>query len=92
MYADANSGLLSDRSVCYLASGRPVLARDPGIGDLYPIGKGLLTFATLDEAAASVEAINSDYAGHAKAAREIAVEHFDSDKVLTKLLADLNVT
>jgi hypothetical protein len=92
MYADANSGLLSDRSVCYLASGRPVLARDPGIGDLYPIGEGLLTFATLDEAAAAVEAINSDYERHAKAAREIAVEHFDSDKVLTKLLADLNLT
>jgi hypothetical protein len=92
LYVDANSGLLSDRSVCYLASGRPVLARDPGIGDLYPIGEGLLTFSTLDEAAAAVEAINTDYERHAKAARDIAVEHFDSDKVLTKLLADLHVT
>jgi hypothetical protein len=91
MYVDANSGLLSDRSVCYLASGRPVLARDPGIGGLYPIGQGLLTFATLDEAAAAVEAINTDYATHAKAARQIGVEYFDSDKVLTKLLADLNM-
>jgi glycosyltransferase involved in cell wall biosynthesis len=91
LYVDANSGLLSDRSVCYLASGRPVLARDPGIGELYPIGEGLLTFSTVDEAALAVEAINKDYERHAKAARQIAVEHFDSDKVLAKLLADLHV-
>ncbi len=91
MYVDTNSGLLSDRSVYYLASGRPVLARDTGIRDLYPTGEGLLTFSTLEEAAAGVEAINRDYAQHAKAAREIAVEYFDSDKVLSRLLDDLGV-
>jgi hypothetical protein len=90
MYVDTNSGLLSDRSVYYLATGRPVLARDTGIGHLYPTGEGLLTFATLEEAAAGVEAINRDYPRHARAAREIAVEYFDSDKVLTRLLADLD--
>ena len=91
MYVDTNSGLLSDRSVYYLASGRPVLARDTGIGHLYPTGEGLLTFSTLEEAATGVEAINRDYGRHAKAAREIAVEYFDSDKVLARLLADLGV-
>jgi hypothetical protein len=91
MYVDANSGLLSDRSVCYLATGRPVLARDPGINHLYPTGEGLLTFITVEQAAAGVDAINGDYARHAKAARNIAVEYFDSDKVLTRLLADLNI-
>jgi hypothetical protein len=91
IYVDTNSGLLSDRSVYYLASGRPVLARDTGIKHLYPTGEGLLTFSTLDEAAAGAEAINRDYARHCKAAREIAVEYFDSDKVLTRLLADLGV-
>jgi len=89
MYVATNSGLLSDRSVYYLASGRPVLARDTGIGDLYPTGEGLLPFTTIDEAAAGVEAINRDYARHAQAARNIAVEYFDSDKVLTRLLNDL---
>ena len=89
MYVETKSGLLSDRSVYYLASGRPVLARDTGIGDLYPTGQGLLTFATVEEAAAGVEAINGDYARQAKAAREIAVEYFDSDKVLSRLLSDL---
>lgn len=91
MYVDTNSGLLSDRSVYYLASGRPVLARDTGIKDLYPTGEGLLTFSTLDEAVAGVEEINGNYARHCKAAREIAEEYFDSDKVLRKLLEDLEV-
>lgn len=91
MYVDTRSGLLSDRSVYYLASGKPVLAQDTGIKHLYPTGEGLLTFSTLQEAAAGVEAINSDYQRHARAAREIAVEYFDSDKVLSKLLADLGI-
>jgi hypothetical protein len=89
MYVDTHSGLLSDRSVYYLASGRPVLARDTGIGHLYPTGEGLLTFSTPEEAAAGVEAINRDYPRHARAAREIAVEYFDSDMVLSRLLDDL---
>lgn len=91
IYVSANSGLLSDRSAYYLASGRPVLARDTGIGSLYPIGEGLLTFATLDEAKAGIEAINADYPKHCQTARQIAEEHFDSDKVLSRLLSDLQV-
>jgi hypothetical protein len=91
MYVDTHSGLLSDRSVYYLATGRPVLARDTGIRDLYPTGAGLLTFATVEEAAAGIAAIDRDYDRHCRAARELAVEHFDSDRVLTRLLADLGV-
>lgn len=89
MYVETNSGLLSDRSVYYLTSGRPVLARDTGLRDLYPTGEGLLTFTTPDEAAAGVDAINRDYVRHCRAARELAEAHFDSDKVLTRLLNDL---
>jgi hypothetical protein len=89
MYVDTNSGLLSDRSVYYLATGRPVLARDTSVKHFYPTGEGLLTFVTLDEAAAGVDTINGDYPRHVAAAREIAIEYFDSDKVLTRLLNDL---
>jgi hypothetical protein len=91
MYVDTNSGLLSDRSAYYLACGRPVVARDTGISHLYPTGEGLLTFTTLEEAASCVNAINRDYVRHSAAAREIAVEHFDSDRVLAKLLCGLGV-
>lgn len=86
MYVDSGSGWFSERSACYLAAGRPVLAQDTGIRDLYPTGEGLLTFSTLDEAVAGVERIDEDYDRHARAARALADEHFDSDRVLTRLL------
>jgi hypothetical protein len=91
LYVDTKGGWFSDRSICYLASGRPVLAQDTGLKELYPTGEGLLTFQTLDEASAGVEEIDRDYARHAKAARAIAEEYFDSDKVLIKLLGRLGV-
>lgn len=85
-YVESRCGWFSDRSVCYLASGRPVLAQDTGLEGLLPIGRGLLTFSTEDEALAGIDAINGDYARHAAAARNIAEECFDSDRVLTRLL------
>ena len=91
MYVQANSGWFSDRSICYLASGKPVLVQDTGIKHLYPTGEGLLTFTTTDEALSGVEEISRDYARHSHAARAIAEECFDSDKVLTRLLGKLGL-
>lgn len=91
MYVQANSGWFSDRSICYLASGKPVLAQDTGLKELYPTGEGLLTFTNLEEAVEGVEKINRDYQRHSKAARAIAEEYFDSDKVLSNLLSKLGV-
>src|SRR5439155_22663397 len=45
MYVRTRGGWFSDRSICYLASGRPVLAQDPAIRDHLPTGHGLLTFS-----------------------------------------------
>lgn len=89
MYVQSKSGWFSDRSVCYLATGRPVLAQDTGLADLYPVGKGLLTFSTLEEAVGGVRDINARYDMHCRAARQIAVDFFDSDKVLTRFAARL---
>jgi hypothetical protein len=91
MYVQANSGWFSDRSICYLASGRPVLAQDTGFRPLYPTGTGLLSFTTLEEALAAVEELSRDYARHARAARALAEDYFDSDKVLSGLLSKLGV-
>ena len=91
IYVQSRSGWFSDRSACYLASGKPVLAQDTGLGDLYPLGEGLLTFASLDEAVAGVDEICADYDRHARAARRVAEEQFDSDKVLGRLLGRLGV-
>jgi hypothetical protein len=91
LYVATNSGLLSDRSAYYLASGRPVLARDTGIKSLYPTGEGLITFSTLQEAKEGVESISRDYNRHREAARRIAAEYLDSDKVLSELLSKLSI-
>jgi len=87
MYVDSRSGWFSERSICYLACGRPVLAQDTGLRDLYPTGEGLITFSTLDEAAAGVEAIAGGYRAQAAAARDLAESCFGSDTVLTRLIA-----
>ena len=80
------SGWFSDRSACYLAGSRPVVTQDTGFGDVLPTGSGLLAFQDLDTAVAAVEAIEADYAGHARAAAELAREYFDAEKVLRSLL------
>jgi hypothetical protein len=85
-YVLSRCGWFSDRSACYLASGRPVLAQDTGFRPFLPTGDGLLAFATLDDALAGIESLNSGYSRHARAARALAEDFFDSDKVLTGLL------
>ena len=91
MYVQTGSGWFSERSMCYLAASRPVLAQDTGITRLYPTGAGLLTFSTLDQAVDAVHSLNADYDRHARAARAIAEEYFDSDRVLPRLLSSLAV-
>ncbi len=89
MYVETRGGWLSDRSLCYLASGKPVLAQETGFSRNYPTGEGLIAFTTLDEAAAGVEEIERNYERHSRAARALAEEYFDSDKVLTRLLENV---
>jgi hypothetical protein len=91
IYAEANSGWFSDRSAAYLASGRPALVQDTGIGEHLPVGEGLLTFATLEQAADGVERIAANPGEHAAAARELAVRHLDSDRVLGDLLGRIGI-
>jgi hypothetical protein len=91
MYVQSNSGWLSDRSICYLASGKPVLAQNTGIQKLYPIGEGLLAFDDFEQALAGVEELERDYPRHARAARQMAEDYFDSDRVLGDLLSKLGI-
>ena len=91
-YVAARCGWFSDRSACYLASGRPVIAQETGFGRFLPVGAGLFAFQTIEEVLASLEALNGDYDRHARAARAVAEEYFDSDRVLNRLLYTLGVT
>jgi hypothetical protein len=88
-YVASRSGWFSDRSACYLASGRPVVAEDTGFDHSLPVGEGLLKFSGVEEAAATVEEVEADPGRHACAARGLAEEHLDSHKVLPRLLERL---
>jgi GT2 family glycosyltransferase len=85
------TGWFSDRSATYLAAGRPVINQDTGFGNVLPTGEGLFAFSTTDEILAAVEAINSDYGRHSRAAEELAHEYFAHDVVLGRLLEDVGV-
>ena len=88
IYVRPNSGWFSDRSVCYLAAGRPVVTMRTGFSERIPVGRGLFDFATSDEALGAIDAIALDYDAHSRAAREIAQHHFGSERVIGRLLAE----
>src|SRR5262249_2171810 len=87
-YVGTRCGWFSDRSACYLAAGRPVILQATGFEDLLPTGKGLFAVRTVEGGAEAVRAIRRDYELHAAAARRIAQEHFDCDRIARRLLAD----
>src|SRR5262249_30084905 len=91
MYVQTRSGWFSDRSICYLASGRPVLAQDTGFSNTLPTGEGLLAFETVEQAADAARAVARDYAHHARAARRLAETYFDSSNVLETLAGRLHL-
>ena len=86
IYVRPRSGWFSDRSVCFLAAGRPVVTQETGFSECVPSGRGLLAFATVEEAAAALRTVEGDYASHARAAREIAAEYFAAERVLGAML------
>jgi hypothetical protein len=88
IYVRPNSGWFSDRSVCYLAAGRPVVTMRTGFDRFYPAGEGLLQYGDMAEALAAVAAVDADYPRHSRAARALAAEYFDSDRVISALMRD----
>ena len=80
------SGWFSERSAAYLAAGKPVITQETGFSKFLPTGMGLYTFRVLDDIPPAVEAINSDYQKHSNAAKEIAAEYFDAEKLLRRLM------
>ena len=85
-YVRLNTGWFSDRSACYLAAGRPVIIQETGFTKIYGGDAGLLSFRSLGEIVGAAKMINADYAKHSKAARNLAREVFEAEKVLRSLL------
>jgi hypothetical protein len=77
---------VSDRTVSYLATGKPAVVQHTGPSSFLPHGEGMFRFTTLVEAAEAIETINGDYGRHCRAARDIAETHFDARRVLETAL------
>jgi hypothetical protein len=92
IYVQTWSGWFSDRTVRYLAAGKPALVQDTGFSRNLPIGEGVVAFRTPEEAAAGAKRILCDYDRHCQAARSLAETYFDSDKVLGQLIEEVGVT
>jgi hypothetical protein len=85
-YVRLQNGWISDRSPCYLASGKPVVMQDTGPSPSLPVGEGLLRFSTPDEAAEALATVNADYEKHCRRARELAEAYFDARRTAEQIL------
>ena len=89
MYVRARTGWVSDRTACYLASGRPAIVQDTGLSETIETGAGLLTFSTPEQAVAAAHVVHADWNRHARAARSLAVERLASVRVLRRLVDEV---
>jgi hypothetical protein len=91
VYVATHSGWFSCRSVCYLASSRPVVVQDTGFSRFIPTGNGLFAFNTIDEAKSAIEEVELNYPKHQKAAWDVAQGYFDSVKVIGQMLKEIGL-
>jgi hypothetical protein len=89
-YIKSNSGWFSGRSACYLAAGKPVITQDTKWSKYIPSGEGLFACSDMKSAKDAIAEITAHYTRHSKAAKEIAINYFDSRKVLSNVLNHIN--
>jgi hypothetical protein len=85
------SGWFSERSIQYLASGRPVVTQETGFSNIVPTGHGLFAFSSAEEILGAIDTINADYESHCRSARDLARDYFNYDVVLKQLLTDVGL-
>jgi hypothetical protein len=86
-YAEFQTAWVSDRTLCYLSSGKPAVVQHTGPSSFLPDGEGMFRFSTLAEAVDALAAVNADYERHCRAARQIAETYFDAKRVGERILA-----
>ena len=91
VFVALRTGWFSDRSAAYLASGRPVVLQDTGFSEHLPTGEGLFAVNTVEEAAAAIARIESDYERHSKAARRIAEDCLAAETILPGFLSGIGI-
>lgn len=80
------NGWISDRTICYLASGKPAVVQHTGPSRFLPEAEGLFRFRSLDEAVRALETVEADYEHHCRRARQLAEDYFDAKSVVTRVL------
>jgi hypothetical protein len=90
-YVRPRTGWFSDRSVCYLAAGRPVITQETGFSKFVSSGQGLLPFVTADDAAEALAEVAGDYERHSQAATDVANEYFSANTVLRRMASEIGL-
>src|SRR5258708_2370212 len=85
-YVSLDTAWVSDRTLCYLASGKPAVVQHTGASRILPDAEGLLRFRSIDEAAKALSAAEADYERHGRAPRALGEEHFDARRVGASVL------
>lgn len=85
-YLMLRNAWFSDRTACYLASGKPAVVQHTGPSAFLPDGLGLMRFSSGEEAVAALAAVEANYEKHCRAAREIAESYFSATDVVTRML------
>ena len=83
---DLQNSWISDRTLCYLASGKPAVVQDTGPSRFLPDADGLFRFRDVAGAAESLERVAADYSRHCRQARALAEQYFDARQVVGRVL------
>lgn len=77
---------VSDRTICYLASGKPAVVQHTGPSSFLPDTGGVFRFRTIDEAISYLDSAVENYEENCRLARALAEEYFDARKVVSRVL------
>jgi len=77
---------VSDRTICYLASGKPAIVQHTGPSRFLPDAEGLFRFRSIEEAAQMISLVEADYDRQCRAARALAETYFDAERVIGRML------
>jgi hypothetical protein len=85
-YVRLQTAWMSDRTVCYLASGKPAVVQHTGPSRFLPDSAGLFRVHDVEEAARALDAVAADYDRQSRLARALADEYFDAKKIAGHVL------
>ena len=86
-YTKLRTAWVSDRTLCYLATGRPCVVQNTGPSRFLPSNKGLHRFSDMNDAVKAIRTVAGNYETESRAARSLAEEFFDAHKICNSLLS-----